>query len=290
MIKKLLFAISIAIASSANAWDWFGLAPYDESNTNRPPRLHRLMEKANDLIEQAEDEALNGDGDKALGFYREALDELKRVERENPERAEKPEFAPLRNKKATCMAAIESIRFAQINDNLRAITVSDSAELRKKFRKKHGKEIGIEDFDVSKRGGSEEAGGGSGAKGETKDGEWRVRLKQAYGFVKARDYAAANVILEEILEERPTDLEALLLRAAAQCGTGGVQDARSTLEKACKAHPKSYVPHYNLAYVALELGEGEAAARKYYELGRSVGGPQDVNLEAILVLKKGVKK
>ena len=53
MFKKLLLAICLASASAANAWDWFGLKPYDEADTNRPPRLYRLLEKANVFIELA---------------------------------------------------------------------------------------------------------------------------------------------------------------------------------------------------------------------------------------------
>ena len=100
--------------------------------------------------------------------------------------------------------------------------------------------------------------------------------------MKARDYAAADLLLVKILEERPTDLEALLLKAAAQCGTGSVYAARRTLEKANRAHPKSYVPYYNLAYIVLDLGESDASALEYYNLGRSVGGPKDPRLEARL--------
>ena len=284
MFKKLLLAICLASASAANAWDWFGLKPYDEADTNRPPRLHRLLEKANDFIELAEDEAMHGNGDKALEYYREALGELDRIERENPERAETSEFAPLRNKRATCTAAIESIRFAQVNDNLRAVTVSESAELRKKYNKKHGIAQPSEDGEKPK---PQKAGDGvakNQSQGSEKDKEWRTRLKQAYDLVKARDYAAADLVLVELLEARPKDLEALLLKAAAQCGVGSVEAARSTLEKANRAHPKSYVPYYNLAYVALDLGEGAASAREYYDLGRNVGGPRDPRLEARLGL------
>jgi len=275
MFKKLLLAVCIASATVANAWDWFGLKPYDEADTNRPPRLHRLLEKANDLIEQAEEEANDGEGDKALDHYREALAELDRVEMENPERAKKPEFAPVRNKRAACVAAIESIRFAQVNDNQRAVTVSDSAALRKKYNKKHGVGPSQEEEDKAEKQ----------AKKEAEDKEWRKRLKEAYGLVKANDYAEADEKLVKLLEERPTDLEALLLRAATQCGTGSLEDARRTLERANRAHPKSYVPYYNLASVALQLGESEASAREYYDLGRSVGGPRDARLEARLKVK-----
>ena len=282
MIKHLLIALCLAAAPAANAWDWFGLKPYDEADTNRPPRLHRLLEKANDFIELAEDEAMNGNGDKALEYYREALVELNRIERENPERAETSEFAPLRNKRATCTAAIESIRFAQVNDNLRAVTVSDSAGLRRRYNKKHG--IAPDPKD-SEKPNPQEAGDAAAInqpKDSAKDKEWRARLKEAYGLVKTRDYEAADLLLVKLLEERPSDLEALLLKAAAQCGTGNVHAARITLEKANRSHPKSYVPYYNLAYVALDLGESDASAREYYDLGRSVGGPKDPRLEARL--------
>lgn len=283
MLKKFLVILCLFAVPAANAWDWFGLAPYDESNTNRPPRLHRLLEKANDLIELAEDEALNGDGDKALSLYKEALGELDRVERENPERAEKAEFAPLRNKRATCKAAMESIRFAQINDNLRAVTVSDTSALRKKYNEKHGIKDKTEVRPVKKDQPVVEEFGDivaiSNAQKEAENKEWRVRLKQAYTLVKNRDYAAADVLLLKLLEERPKDLEALLIMAAAQCGSGKVENARRTLEKANRAHPKSYVPYYNLAYVTLDLGEGGSAAREYYNLGQTVGGPRDPRLE-----------
>jgi len=287
MLKKLLLAVCIASATAANAWDWFGLMPYDEADTNRPPRLHRLLEKANDLIEQAEDEAMNGEGDKAISLYREALGELDRVERENPERAEKPEFAPLRNKKATCTAAIETIRFAQVNENQRAVTVSDSAALRKKYNKKHKKDGGSDDAEKTKSEKADDSDEDSRAESEAngKDGEkkeWKVRLKKAYDSVKAGDYDAADALLVKLLEERPTDLEALLLRAAAQCGTGNVHAARLTLEKANRSHPRSYVPYYNLAYIVLDLGEGEEAAGEYYNLGRIMGGPKDPRLESRL--------
>ena len=277
MMKNLITAICLAAASTANAWSWFGLAPYDEADTNRPPRLHRLLEKANDLMEQADEDAMNGDGDKALEHYREALEELQRVERENPKRAETAEFAPLRNKKATCSAAIETIRFAQINENQRAVTVSDSAELRKKYNKKHG--IDPEKEEKPKPPDAADLMALNQARDEAKDKSWKERLKQSYDFVKKRDYAAADALLEKLLEEKPTNLEALLLKAAAQCGMGSVYAARRTYEKANRAHPKSYVPYYNLAHVALLLGEGEDAAREYYNLGRAVGGPKDERLE-----------
>jgi hypothetical protein len=47
-----------------------------------------------------------------------------------------------------------------------------------------------------------------------------------------------------------------------------------------RAHPKNYLPYYNLAHLMFKLeGEGKKSAREYYELGRALGGPVDARLE-----------
>ena len=89
----------------------------------------------------------------------------------------------------------------------------------------------------------------------------------------------ADLLLEELMQEKPTDLNVLLLRAAAQTGMGSNYAARRTLEKAMRAHPKSYLPYYNLANLVLQMGEGVESARQYYEMGRMVGGPPSAALE-----------
>ena len=50
-----------------------------------------------------------------------------------------------------------------------------------------------------------------------------------------------------------------------------------------RAHPKSYLPYYNLAYLMFKLeDEGVESARQYYELGRALGGPVDERIESQL--------
>ena len=64
-MKKAVLALALLWSTFLQAaWYW----PFEssEDNTNKPPRLHRLLEKANDFIELAEDESMNGDADKAL--------------------------------------------------------------------------------------------------------------------------------------------------------------------------------------------------------------------------------
>ena len=117
--------------------------------------------------------------------------------------------------------------------------------------------------------------------------DWDGRFAQAMAYLRAQDYPAADVLLESMLKERPKDLNALLLRAAAQAGTKHYYAAQRTLERAMRAHPKSYLPYYNLANLLIQQGEDLETAKEYYELGRTVGGPVNKALEARL---KGVGK
>ena len=290
------------------AWYWpFG----NDEDTEERPRLHRLLENANDLIEQAEDASLDGDAERALELYNSALTNLVDIANSNPDRAEKPEFAPLRNKIAATSAAIDSIRFEQVNQNIRAVAVTDTTELEKKFdeeqaKKKGGKKGAKEskETDVKKEEKKAEPEKMELPKAEKKAPESRPEEKPAprpatskepelSGFdekiqtaireLQAKDYAAADLLLEDLEKERRDDLNVLILRAAAQNGLKYHLAARRTLERAMRAHPKSYLPYYNLAYLMFKIeGEGQHSARQYYELGRALGGPQDTKLESKL--------
>lgn len=318
-MRKTVVMLASAFALCAHgAWYWpFGT---DEDSTNAPPRLHRLLETSNDYIELAQDASLNGDVDKALENYRLALAELDRVEAENPDRAASAEFAPLRLRRAACTAAIDSIRFAQVNENVRPVSVTDTTELQKRWNKAHG--VGGDEDEppapsaeskaekAEKKEPEKEKKAVSPAPVEEKKPEpvaeekkpepvaeektpavvpkdWNGRIAQAMAELRAQDYASADVLLESMLKERPKDLNALLLRAAAQAGTKSYYAAQRTLERAMRAHPRSYLPYYNLASLLLQQGGDVETAREYYELGRTVGGPVNKALEARL---KGVAK
>lgn len=300
-----LFALVCGLLLSAHA-AWYWPFDFDPDSTNRPPRLHRLLEKANEYIELAEDEALEGNGEKAIANYRLALKELDRVEEENPDRAESPEFAPLRTKRATCSAAIDTIRFAQVNENERAVSVSNTTNLERKWRIKHGLQTKADEEFVRR----EAAKGKEGETVEGRQGEERnqasanpstprsatpepqrseseaprekaedARVQKALAAIRAGDYLVADRLLEEVMSDRPKDLNPMLLRAAAQVGAGSLFAARRTLEKAMREHPKSYLPCYNLANLMLRLGESVESARECYERGRSLGGPRNEALE-----------
>ena len=327
MEKKLFILFAVACTLCARgAWYWpFGS---DEDSTNAPPRLHRLLEPANDYIELAQDASLNGDSEKAIENYRLALGELDRVEAEHPDRAESSEFAPLRLRRATCMAAIDAIRFAQVNENVRPVSVTDTTELQKRWEKLHGFADEEDEEKTPAQASSkeetkqappttekeeakpvppkkeEEAKPAPPPKEEAKPtpppeekkplsppeekkpvplpADWSGRIAQAMSDLRAQDYAAADVLLESMLHERPKDLNALLLRAAAQAGTKSYYAAQRTLERAMRAHPRSYLPYYNLANLLIQQNGDLEAAREYYELGRTVGGPVNKALETRL--------
>ena len=309
--------LSVVLASMAMpvraAWYWpFG---EDEDSPDAKPRLHRLLENANDLIEQAEDAALDGNAEKALELYNSALTNLVDVAAKNPDRAEKPEFAPLRNKIAATSAAIDSIRFAQVNQNIRAVAVTDTTELQKKYDEEQAKKKGLklpeEKKEEAKKAEEKKAESKPEATPEApKKTEAKTaaeahsvpaastpakktvpakpvkvagldeKLQTALNEIQSKDYAAADLLLADLEKERPNDLNVLILRAAAQNGLKYHLAARRTLEKAMRAHPKHYLPYYNLAYLMFKIdGEGAASAKQYYELGRTLGGPQDLRLE-----------
>ena len=314
-ILCLISAVLLCAATAQAAWYWpFGS---DEDSPDRPPRLHRLLENANDLIEQAEDASLDGDAEKALELYNSALTNLVDIANQNPERAETPEFAPLRNKIAATSAAIDSIRFAQVNQNIRAVAVTDTTELQKRYDAEQAKKKGLDKVlekkeepeakkdDVPTKEPVEEsvkkpaesppaappkpsaapksvlAPASEPAPASIAAFDEKIQL--AIKELKAKDYAAADLLLEELEKERKGDLNVLILRAAAQNGMKYHLAARRTLEKAMRAHPKSYLPYYNLAYLMFKLeDEGVESARQYYELGRALGGPMDERIESRL--------
>ena len=319
-ILCLISAVLLCAATAQAAWYWpFG---NDEDSPDRPPRLHRLLENANDLIEQAEDASLDGDAEKALELYNSALTNLVDIANQNPERAETPEFAPLRNKIAATSAAIDSIRFAQVNQNIRAVAVTDTTELQKKYDAEQAKKKGLdkvlekkEEPEAKKddvptkepvaepvKKPAEPAPAESPPAAPPKPSAapksvlapasepapatiavFDEKIQLAIKELKAKDYAAADLLLEELEKERKGDLNVLILRAAAQNGMKYHLAARRTLEKAMRAHPKSYLPYYNLAYLMFKLeDEGVESARQYYELGRALGGPMDERIESRL--------
>lgn len=321
----MIISATFAVFAEA-AWYWpFG----GNDDEDAPPRLSELMEKASLLIDEATDLAADGKISGSVEKYREALEELNRVENENPERAATPEFASLRNKRAYVNAAIDSMLLTQAHENAKAVAVTDTTELEKRYealmaerRRKassaaingHDPEAEKPESDAEKL--QEKASGRpkmesqlnrylkeerkrakATAKAAAKVKAQReamerltemlvkepknrkIRVALAREQFKRSEFGLAKDTLKRLLEENPSDAAALNLTAMCEAANGDTQSAERTLARAIQNNPRDYEAYYNMAVLKLQSGGSSDAARRYYETGRAVGGPEDVDLE-----------
>jgi tetratricopeptide (TPR) repeat protein len=280
------------------------------------------MEDATAAIDDAADCAADGKISEAIEKYRKALDELDKVERENPERAATVEFASVRNKRAYVNAAIDSLLIAQARENAKAVAVTDTTELEKRFAERRRRLPGD---DGSREHASSQAAAPSSAAEAAADvpklenqkdafmekerarkkavqskaarakmeGRIAALLEKDPSSPKARvmqaglmmgdgDLAGAKQKLAEVLAQSPADTSALNMMAVCAATEGGYSEADDLLSRAIKANPRDYCAYYNMANLVMQATGEKAVALKYYETGRKVGGPEDKALEESL--------
>lgn len=284
MSKVAVIFCALACSYGVQAsWYWpFGS---DEVKGSKPLRISELMEPATLLIDEASDLAADGKVDESVEKYREALSELERIERENPERAKGTEFATLRNKRAYVNAAIDSMLLSQVKQNARAVAVSDTTELEKRL--------------------AEERAARSEAANKPLPSSWAEKQEeppqpprpvqppqpppppslreQAIAAIAKGDYEAAGKVLDEMLTARPNSAAALNLKAAMEMRQGKLEAAEATLDRAIASNPQSHSAYYNMAMLLLQRDAGNKdGARRYYETGRAMGGPENAKLEALV--------
>lgn len=290
VVLILFFGLS-ATLQAAWYWPFRGLG-----SGSGEPRLSELMEPATDLIDEASDLAAEGKSQEAVEKYREALLAIDRIEEENPGRAENPEFATIRNKRAYVNAAIDALLLAQIKDNARAVAVSDTTALEKRLSEERAKEKSKEkkkDQTTAKSEKKELRRPSETNSVEKAEVQSVPSPKQTKSKARAltprervmvdlsrKDYAAASLLIEEMLVEKPNDATALNLRAATEAAQGNLKAAETALDQAIMSNPRNYFAYYNMARLKLQLTPPDrSAARRYYETGRTVGGPVDTGLE-----------
>ena len=291
MRKIAVIFCALVLAGGVQAsWYWpFGS---DEGPEESPRRISELMEPASKLIDDASDLAADGKVDESVETYRKALMELDRVERENPERAKGSEFATLRNKRAYVNAAIDSLLLSQVKRNAKAVAVSDTTELEEKLAQERG------EAKVKEKGEGEEKRAKSKVEVEQRKRASAVHLEpspspqsakpvtkreRAIDAIARGDYAAANLVIKEMLAEKPNGVTALNLRAAMEMKQGKLDAAEETLDQTIMSNPRNYSAYYNMAMLLLQKGVGnKASAKRYYETGRAMGGPENAELEALV--------
>ena len=296
MKKTAILVTAACLAVSVRAsWYWpFGSD--DPEGDAKRPRLSELMEPASRLIDEASDLAEDGKSVEAVEKYRAALAALDAIEAENRAWADKPEFATLRNKRAYVNATIDSLLLMQVKSNARAVAVSDTTELERKLAAEKAKKTGAagaaqptkaeaaqaEKAKTAKKASPTEAKASESPKAKP-SAPPRTRRAQAMADLASGDFAAASLVIDEMLAEKPDDAAALNLKAALETSRGDFKAAEQALDRAISVHPRSHYAYYNMANLILKASPAnKAGARRYYETGRSVGGPRDEALEGRL--------
>ena len=275
-----IFALFFALCAPAVAsWYW----PFSSDDEKKPPRVSELMEPASVMIDEAYDLADDGKTSEAVEKYRAALAELDRIEAENPDRVNEPEFNTLKNKRATVTAAIDSLLLSEGQNNAKAIAVSDTTELQKKYDAKHGrapKEDAVPEVDAAtaETGTAETKEDAPAAERQKPKSKMAIALED----LRKRDFAAVELTIKDILDERPNDAAALNLKAAAEMAQGDAKAAEKTLDQAIMSNPRGYHAYYNMARLLAGHKGNVSGAKRYYEAGRSFGGPVDARLEEML--------
>ena len=276
----------LMLADLPASWYW----PFGSDEAPKP-RVSELMEPASLLIDEASDLSSEGKISEAVEKYRKALLELDKVEAADPERASTPEFATLRTKRAYVSAAIDSLLLAQARDNARPVAVSDTTELERKLAKERGEKSSPEAEPVVKTETkpAEKAAAKPAAKAAAKRSRNSPRRntsapltpkEKAMQAIVDGNYAEADRILSAMLEESPSDVAALNLRAIKETAEGKYRDAERTLDRAIQSNPRSHYAYYNMAVLMLQSDPPNVdGARRYYETGRAMGGPVDSGLE-----------
>ena len=257
MKRNLILSVLVICAAAAAPASWYWPFGSDDepSGTTRRPRLSEMMEPASLLIDEATDLAEDGKSTEAVEKYREALKELDKIELENADLVKKPEYATLRNKRAYVNATIDSLLMMQVKSNARAVAVSDTTELEKKLAKEK----------AARRA----------------DKAAKNLRQQAMSDLAKGDVDAAAFSIDALLAAKPDDAAGLNLLAAVKMSRGDYRAAENALDRAISVHPRSHQAYYNMAKLILKSQPtNKKGAKRYYETGREVGGPEDAKLEA----------
>lgn len=275
MRRKILFLAILAAAFRAGAsWYW----PFGDDEP-KEPRVSTLMEPASLLIDKASDLASEGKVQEAVEAYGQALKELDRIEIENPERVDKPEFATVRNKRVYIEAAIDALYFEQVNRNASTIAVSNTKDLERRLKKEREDEKAVA---ARARAASAATSSSRTTATDAEAASRRERMKDAKESLDAGDFEMARELLGGLLKERPNDAPALNMMAMVEMAEGDDAAAEATLRRLIKSNPSLYYGYYNLARLILRTqGEdGVDAARSYYRTARdNCNGPADPDLE-----------
>ncbi len=91
-----------------------------------------LLADANELMNKAEAAYLDGESREALDLYREALQEVDRLQGEYADKVSSKDLAPLRFRRAVCETEIDRIMLEEVSLTARTVAVTDTRKLQEK--------------------------------------------------------------------------------------------------------------------------------------------------------------
>lgn len=282
-MKRFVFFTLLAVLTLGVQASWYW--PFGSEDGGEPdkPRISTLMEPASLLIDEASDLAAEGRVDESVEKYRAALAELDRIERENPERSKTSEFATLRNKRAYVNAAIDSMLLGQVKSNARVVAVSDTTELERRLAKERGEKPKSKPEVEQRKEADSAVRLEASPLPASRPARPPTKREQAMDNIERGDYASAELLIGEMLAAKPNGAMALNLKAALEMKRGNFAAAEAALDRAVMSNPRNYSAYYNMAVLLLRKGEGnKSSAKRYYETGRAMGGPENPELEALL--------
>jgi tetratricopeptide (TPR) repeat protein len=214
----------------------------------KEPKVSELLKEANELMSQAQEAYVTGESKRSLELYRKALEEIARVERENPRRVSSSEFAPVRFRKALCETEIDRIMLDEVSSSARTVAVTDTSALEAKRaeRKKAAETNNVPEAAVrltakTEAGVQAPAADAAAVSGAGKPAEGlniKEELEWAKDMLSVDRFDAAEVPLLKVLKAEPENRDARLLMALSRLQQGRHNDAAVVLDDLMEDNPR----------------------------------------------------
>jgi len=110
-----------------------------------------------------------------------------------------------------------------------------------------------------------------------------LRMLIATAQCQQGQFVDAVLILEQLVQELPSNAKAFLMLSTAYFGMGDFPAAKRSIERAIALNPGSREAHYNLAQLLLAINaEDQSLAQQHYQQAVDLGADVDEDLEAVL--------
>jgi tetratricopeptide (TPR) repeat protein len=110
-----------------------------------------------------------------------------------------------------------------------------------------------------------------------------LRMLIATAQCQQGQFVDAVMVLEQLVQELPSNAKAFLMLGTAYFGMGDFRAARRGIERAIDINPGSHEAHYNLARLLITINaEDQSLAQHHYQQAVHLGADVDEDLEALI--------